>query len=129
MNHKTKCPAHGGEMAEWVAESVLEMDICKCNAKSAKGKHWGSAEFGPMWGIKELVRWVYSPVGLVTVWQEVEKVRQFVGMEMYIPPEPELQGSAYSCTIRMVTAKEYYIGCGKDRYEAFYNAIWEVMGR
>lgn len=109
------------EMAEWLAEKVLGIEVVRDTPRmqfktrlNLKGKCPTPVEF------------IYSPDGFFAVWDAVEMMEYFVGMEMYIPPDKELQGEAYSCTIRKVT-DESYIGCGKDRYEAFYNAVYEAM--
>lgn len=105
------------ERAAWLAEKVLGW--VKPFEKELDNIH-------KPFDVAGLDKFIYSPDGFFAVWDAVEKIEYFVGMEMYIPPDEELQGEAYSCTIRFVTEKTI-IKCGKDRYEAFYNAVYEAF--
>jgi len=87
MTTKTK-PQTKQEMDEWLAENVLKL----------RANPDGAYQIGH----EAVEDWLKTPDGFFAVWNAVEKAQYFVGMEMYIPPDEELQG------------------------EAFYNAVYEA---
>lgn len=102
------------EMAEWLAENVLRWTYCSdCETWVADlGEHWRREP--------SIVDIIYSPDGFFAVWDAVIKAgnndvtigQEFVGGESEQP---------LRCLI------DDGVGEGKDRYEAFYNAVYEAM--
>ena len=97
------------EMAEWLAEKVLGwvlVDYCY------RDKHSNQA----MRLVDGLVEFIYSPDGFFAVWDAVEKADRRIGFM----PSTDKRGR-YCCNIQ-------FLHCfGKDRYEAFYNAVYEAF--
>lgn len=112
------------EMAEWLAVKVLGWKSIPAD-DDYELDLWHSPNREPGLTTHNLIEYIFSPVGFFAVWDAVEGDK-CVGMEMYIPPDEELRGESYSCTI-MTINQETIIKCGKDRYEAFYKAVHEVM--
>jgi len=107
------------EMAEWLAKEVLGWN----RYENEHGAWWVNSVNNNILP-REVESFIYSPDGFFAVWDAVEGDK-CVGMEMYIPPDEDLRGEAYSCTIRNLD-QGATIKCGKDRYEAFYEAVFEA---
>ncbi len=106
------------EMAEWLAEKVLGwvlVDYCY------RDKHSNQA----MRLVDGLVEFIYSPDGFFAVWDAVEKKAIDTEHNFFMN---------YQCDLSPDYSKRYLIGMigqddsfGKDRYEAFYNAVYEAF--
>jgi len=95
------------QMAEWLAKNVLDCTYCKdCDV-------WVSDTVKD-----DIVEFIYSPDGFFAVWDAVDKER-WTDVVIFKSP------SDYHCdiTFNAVGKSEGY---GKDRYEAFYNAVYEA---
>jgi len=95
-------PKSKQEIAEFMAEKVLGMFECD--------EQWYHKHQTIPY-TSDVERFIYSPEGFFAVWDVVEKkLAKNLGM--------------YDLINRFAFA--LYYQDGKDRYEAFYNAIWEV---
>lgn len=102
------------EMAEWLAENVLRWQYCSdCETwVSDLGEHWRREP-----SVSELI---YSPDGFFAVWDKcLEEGFQSLEIEV-LNVEPDGQ-ETWECRLYDHQAK------GKDRYEAFYNAVYEAL--
>ena len=86
------------EMAEWLAENVL-------NLPKVEGNYFVPLQFSKR--TDYLTAFIYSPDGFFAVWDAVEK-KGNLGLDFW--EEFNLK-----------------VGGGKDRFEAFYNAVYEAM--
>ena len=69
--------------------------------------------------LKDLVEYFYSPEGFFAVWNAVEKLPEVTFTQFINEPEYRVYIDTHDGT--------QIEGNGKDRYEAFYNAVMEAM--
>jgi len=107
------------EMAEWLAENVLEGEFYPQNVA---GK-------SVLWKIKErflkpsqLVPFIYSPDGFFAVLDAME--RRFEETYFCLNINSTMASFIFMDGVAKTSSK---VGHGKDRYEAFYNAVYEAM--
>jgi hypothetical protein len=105
------------EKAEWLAGKVLDYkwySAIQVNSKWTKPYWEGPVGEATIWleTGRELEEFIYSPDGFFAVWDAVinEPLRF----------EPGKDG-AFGCFLGHIDTYE------KDRYEAFYNAVYEAM--
>jgi len=105
------------EMAVWLAVSVLGWNRCE------QKWHIWMKDFEYVMGHKGhplLCDFIYSPDGFFAVWDKcLEEGFQSIEIEV-LNVEPDGQ-ETWQCTLYDHSA------LGKDRYEAFYNAVYEAM--
>ena len=92
------------EMAEWLAENVLNIQI---------------------YGLKELVSYVYSPEGFFAVWDAIDTFGVSEHVSVQIEKYKKDEGYSRCVLVRNFEVKSKLMG--KGRYEAFYNAIFEAL--
>jgi len=103
------------EMAEWLAGNVLHWEMPEKTFSRLRRTTWQSqfcsdrTTFG--W-LADLQGVIYSPDGFFAVWDKV------INEDLRF--EPGKYG-AFGC---FLGSKDAY---GKDRYEAFYNAVYEAI--
>lgn len=100
------------QMVEWLAENVLGCTYCKdCDV-------WVSDTVKD-----DIVEFIYSPDGFFAVWDAVIKNKfMYFGWRNEGPPHD----SSNRCTISKLVPSPESTAYG-DRYEAFYNAVYEAM--
>ena len=118
------------EMAEWLAENVLGAKFEMFNEK----KRWifptpvlkGIDPIDPykLWN-EHLVIFIYSPNGFFAVWDAVEKM----GICRQIAWYNRKKENSVRCDFNddVYESEVGGMGEGKDRYESFYNAVYEAM--
>ena len=101
------------EMAEWLAKNVLGFKV---------------REFDLMWVNGEgnehlfIESYIYCPDGFFAVWDALHSEIQYIEFtEFQIETCCKLVKKGFSEDVGTVR------GYGKDRYEAFYNAVYEAM--
>jgi len=115
------------EMAEWLAENVLglEEQIDRLAEKNSSQKMYvlrnryfrGEHRNSKMEAIK---RFIYSPDGFFAVLDSL--FEKYGAVSIYRKSKVM---SLHGCEIGF--AERNFRGEGKDRYEAFYNAVYEAM--
>lgn len=109
------------EMAEWIAEEVLGLEM---RMISRFGINSRNCVLHKRFWIS-VVDFIFSPDGFFAVWDAVE-VKYGYGLRLEFN---RVADGRYSCYVCKHTEHKEYAGGGKDRYEAFYNAVkqaWEV---
>jgi len=107
------------QMAEWLAEKVLGWE-----RKSMRAKCWVGKGFGLVCDY-EIVEKIYSPDGFFAVWDAVEKADLEISINWFRHGE---LGDIYGNTVRiMIDSNTPFAVKHKDRYEAFYNAVFEAF--
>ncbi|MBC8225857.1 MAG: hypothetical protein H8E74_01785 [Gammaproteobacteria bacterium] len=95
------------ELAEFMAEKVLDKN---------------AYEF--RYDINNVIKFIYSPEGFFAVWDVVDVKFDY---QLQIIISRMAEGTA-SCRIMDLPPNKILANIiGKDRYEAFYNAVYEVM--
>lgn len=115
------------EMAEWIAENVLGWEFCgECNLWVREDIPHDTDD-PPI-----LIDFIYSPDGFFAVWDAVEEKFKG-GQDDYGNFSDSLQSMSFSpkedghyCFCVVINYENHY-GTGKDRYKAFYNAVYEAM--
>ena len=104
-------PLTEAEIEEFLAEKLLGWELKGTPERWTNGNifYWRS----------EIKRFIYSPEGFFAVWDVVEKMPQVTFVQFINEPEYRVYIDTYDGT--------QLNGEGKDRYEAFYNAVIEVM--
>jgi hypothetical protein len=102
------------ETAEFIAEKVLGWEWCKdCELWVAdSAKHWNTEPL--------VADFIYSPEGFFAVWDAMMD-KGLLALDFYTPRK---DNKPVACELD--TDIKQGIGKGKDRYEAFYNAVMEV---
>lgn len=112
-------------MAEWLAKNVLgairDGDVWRFMLP-----HFDHQEYRKL-NKSRLIENIYSPAGFFVVWDAVERKGYYIKL---IPPPPHYE--FYLCHLHEVNKRPFTTdslikeGYGKDRYEAFYSAVYEA---
>ncbi len=94
------------EMAEWLAEHVLGWERLQADYPK-----WRTPRTNVIDGLQSMIDFIYSPDGFFAVWDRV------INEEIKFEPREE---GGFTCIVGGVAA------FGKDRYEAFYNALYDA---
>ena len=106
------------EMGEWLADKVL-----KVKKSTVDNVYWFEIENG--WTDKTpmtIEDFIYSPHGFFAVWDAVEKRRGGAGWSTIFKV---YEDGRFICTFEF-RMNPFCMGKGKDRYEAFYNAVYKA---
>ena len=95
------------ELAEFMAEKVLGWHWCMDEIGRNNEQIW-TALNGEAWASDHVHDFIYSPEGFFAVWDVIDKGKF----------------SQYGLWKDVIHDMYFY---RKDRYEAFYNAVYEVM--
>lgn len=116
------------EMAVWLAENVLgykHYPSIQLNDKWCES-HWEAKDLNAPTiycdpdNNKKLEEFLYSPDGFFAVWDALD----FVSVNFF----SALKSGDVQCDIDTYK-KGHIVKDGKDRYEAFYNAVFEAMNK
>lgn len=126
MATKTK-PQTKQEMAEWLAEDVLNYiwyPAIQVNSNWTQPYWEGPVDKATIWleTGRELEEFIYSPDGFFAVWDKLEE--RLMGTNLTFNHIPE-NGNVY-CTIIKQYPHAEWSSKTKDRYESFYNAVYEI---
>jgi len=103
-------------MAEWLAEKVLGWEA-RSDSPAGYLQHKLTGKLQPLQYFKPFI---YSPDGFFAVWDKcLEEGFQSIEIEV-LNVEPDGQ-ETWDCRLYDHEAT------GKDRYEAFYNAVYQAM--
>jgi hypothetical protein len=129
----TTKPETKQEMAEWLAVEVLigrklTKENCEpyCIPKVIDaGICWYTSTPQSLWTTYNLEQFIYSPDGFSTVWDALDTKFERVDIS-FCYPDPN---NPTVCELNIYNP-DYFprkMGTGKDRYEAFYNAVYQAM--
>ncbi len=120
------------EMAEWLAENVLGWRLQPTDLGDIIGtvSTYQNQEGVSITTPSNLQGHIYSPDGFFAVWDAVEKESWSV-FHLWECWEQN-DGDAMKCTLEedgpdAEDPRRNVVAIGKDRYEAFYNAVYEVI--
>lgn len=107
------------EMAEWLAENVLGW------------KRLDSVSDCQIWRVAErshvhcdrISEEIYTPDGFFAVWDAVEKLDRYSDVGFWECQDGYVCHLFFISPARKGKTKIYHEKLGKDRYEAFYNAV------
>ena len=100
------------EMAEWLIKNVLKADKHESDTMNVWCLNPGLIETA------NLYEFFYSPDGFFAVWDAVEEKRNYCTMI-------KTKEGDYIC--HLSNNSDLTRSRSKDRYEAFYNAVYEAM--
>ena len=116
-----KKPTTKQEMVEWLAETVLGWK----QVKNYLPYIWWESNPGAATMSSGSAReFIYSPDGEEAVWDALEKKIRLLRVTFNQLPERE----GYNCWVQNYGDGKEFMGTGKTRREAFYNAVYEAWG-
>jgi len=99
-----------------MTKQEMAVEMCAVANHHCHNGNWYVGDHRMSWFDPE--QFIYSPDGFFAVWDAVEN-----NSLLLQNPKPIMHG--YECYVSSLD--EDHEGTGKDRYEAFYNAVYEAM--